>query len=113
MVGDYVTAWALYLGAASLLLMVGWRMTRRLRHEWRQLVRLVAASLLLTPAPVASATGSLAPASIMLLLASVVGDTGAAHLAWYWLTASLLGVLLVSLLLEVTRRRRAAGRAEG
>ncbi len=64
---EYNLAWIAYYGGALGLLLVWWRMTRIL--PWtplRQLLRILVASLILVPAPIAHGMQELAPALFVL-----------------------------------------------
>jgi len=76
---DYLLAWSLYLGACAVLLIATWRLTRPFWGWLRDLLRVVVAVLLLTPASVDLEGGHLAPSMFVVafeLLTAPEGGTG-------------------------------------
>ncbi|GAB1257951.1 hypothetical protein NBRC116494_24530 [Aurantivibrio plasticivorans] len=66
---EYFIGWLFYIAASIGLLIVWWRITALIIFTIpRDVLRLLAAALLLIPFPVSDATGMLAPAFIMSLL---------------------------------------------
>ena len=66
---EYFFGWLSYLIASVGLLVVWWRITSFIKFEIpRDIVRLVAAALLLIPFPVSDDSGMMAPAFMMSLL---------------------------------------------
>lgn len=108
-VNAYMWAWGAYVLGALGLLIVGWRITRGMHSEWRQLLLVSAAALLLTPAALPDMEQTvLAPALFILVLQSLF-ESGSFALSALLL---LLGVwvlgLLVSLAIQLLSRSRSS-----
>lgn len=98
MTSGYTIAWILYIAGALALLAVVWRMTRNARREWRHLLLVSAAALLLTPGPIVVEQDLfLAPAFFILVLDGLFDTLASASRAGL----VLLGVWLVALVLSL------------
>lgn len=94
----YMWAWGAYVLGALGLLIVGWRITRGMQSEWRQLLLVSAAALLLTPAALPDMEQTvLAPALFILVLQSLF-ESGSFALSAALL---LLGVWVIGLLVSL------------
>ncbi len=94
----YIWAWSAYVLGALGLLIVGWRITRGMQSEWRQLLLVSAAALLLTPAALPDMEQTvLAPALFILVLQGLF-ESGSFALSAMLL---LLGVWVIGLLISL------------
>lgn len=111
--GAYTLAWLIYLlGAAGCLWMV-WFWTRRLQPmAWRHLLRLISATLLLTPFVADPEQSYLAPAWIILVLEGIFEGAEAMGRGGIPLLFALVGTILLWLVMELcwhqVRKKRAA-----
>ncbi|WP_157209822.1 hypothetical protein [Marinimicrobium agarilyticum] len=98
MTTGYAIAWMVYGAGGLALLAVAWRITRNAKREWRHLLLVTVAALLLTPGPIVVEDQLfLAPALFVMVLD-----------AWFDTLASasrsgliLLGVWLMALVLSL------------
>ncbi len=94
----YLWAWGAYVLGALGLLIVGWRITRGMQTEWRSLLLISAAALLLTPAALPDMEQTvLAPALFILVLQGLFEGGNFALPA----ALLLLGVWVVGLLISL------------
>lgn len=105
----YMWAWGAYVLGALGLLIVGWRITRGMQSEWRQLLLVSAAALLLTPAALPDMEQTvLAPALFILALQGLFeGGSFALSAALLLLGVWVIG-LLISLAYQLLRRSKSA-----
>lgn len=104
-------AWSAYIIGSLGLLCVAWRLTRGLSREWRHLLLVSAAALLLTPGGM-SVDGELvlAPALFVLVLDGLFEGLAAASQAGLTLLGVWLVALLASLVFQLLVRPRAKQR---
>lgn len=113
---SYTTAMAIYLGAASCLLVaVALWLNGRWRPAWIGLVVLLGGALLLTPAYPQDGVDTLAPALIVAVFQLFTQGLDAAEHALRPLLGICLGALFLSLLLGMTilRNKREAPESRG
>lgn len=107
---DYITAWLVYLGAALVLSVLGWRLLRRLRpRELGWLLQCWLLALLFTPWYVLEDQDILAPALIVFALDTITIAPVAGIRALTPLVLALLAGLLLAALLGVVYRIRRHG----
>lgn len=98
MTTGYTIAWMVYVAGALALLAVTWRITRAAKREWRHLVLVTVAALLLTPGPIVVEDQLfLAPALFVLVLDALFDTLASASRSGL----ILLGVWLVALVLSL------------
>lgn len=98
MMSGYTIAWIMYGAGALALLASLWRLLRRAGREWRHLVLVSAAVLLLTPGPMAVEESTLiAPALFVLVLDGLFDTPGSASGSGFILLGVWLGALILSL----------------
>lgn len=115
----HVLAWLVYALAVAVGMLAAWRLSRRWRPAFRDLVRGVLAGVLLTPWPVVvdavaggeSGTGdrAIAPAFVVIIFEAIFQQEGDAVAA----TAAMLGVILCILTLTLAWRLRGRQRGLG
>lgn len=107
MITGYSLAWIVYLLGALALLATAWRITRGLRREWRHLLLVSAAVLLLTPGPMLLEDAwTLAPALFVLVLDGLFETLASASRAGLILLGVWLVALVVSLIFQLLVRPR-------
>ncbi|MDQ2077946.1 hypothetical protein [Marinimicrobium sp. ABcell2] len=95
---SFMWAWGAYLLGAVGLLLTGWRITRRMPRDWRHLLLVSVAALLLTPTALSGMDELvLVPALFVLVLEGLFDDVGGALHAGMLI----LGVWLVGLILSL------------
>lgn len=98
MTTGYTIAWLVYVVGALALLAVTWRITRSARREWRHLLLVTVAALLLTPGPIVVEDQLfLAPALFVMVLDALFDTLASASRSGL----ILLGVWLVALVLSL------------
>lgn len=98
MITGYGIAWMVYGAGALALLAVMWRITRNAKREWRHLLLVTAAALLLTPGPiVVEEQLFLAPALFVMVLDALFDTLASASRSGL----ILLGVWLVALVFSL------------
>lgn len=103
----YLWAWGAYILGALGLLVVGWRITRRMQSEWRHLLLVSAAALLLTPAALPDMEPTvLAPALFILVLQGLFESGSFALSAGLLLLGVWLTGLLISLAFQLWSRSK-------
>ena len=107
---EYLWGWGVYLLASIGLLLVFWRLTRSISWLYvKQSVRLIVATLLLTPALVENTTNSWSPAWVQGFLQLVfVGTEGFIPIGRLLLLAVcivLISYLLISIAQQLYRRQ--------
>lgn len=108
----YFWAWGAYVLGALGLLIVGWRITSRMQSEWRQLLLISAAALLLTPAALPDMEQTvLAPALFILVLQGLFEGGNFAVTAALLLLGVWVAGLLISLAFQLLRRSRSASKS--
>lgn len=105
---SYLIAWLWYLAAVIGLMVVWWRMTRRLPPFWRDLSRALPTFWALMPWSVASGHGSLAPVWLVTLFEGLLRENGDVKRAGVGL---LLATLIAVVVTAVEAWRRRAERA--
>jgi|GEM_PF-829027 len=99
--GGYTLAWLLYLLGAAGCLWVVWFWTRRLQPMvWRHLLRLISATLILTPFTADPEQSYLAPAWIISVLEGIFEGVETMGRAGVPLLLALVGTVLLWLILE-------------
>ncbi len=107
MTTGYTLAWIVYLVGALALLIAAWRVTRGFRREWRHLLLVSAAALLLTPGPMAvGETMMLAPALFVLVLDGLFDTLDSASRAGLIMLGVWLLALVISLIFQLLVRPR-------
>lgn len=107
MMTGYTLAWILYLVGALALLAAAWRVTRGFRREWRHLLLVSAAALLLTPGPMAvNDAMMLAPALFVLVLDGLFDTLDSASRAGLIMVGVWLVALVISLVFQLLVRPR-------
>lgn len=102
----HTLAWIAYILGALSLLLVGWRITLRLKREWRHLLMVTAGALLLTPSPIGLEEGTfLAPALFVLVLDGLFEAADVASQAGLILLGVWLAALVISLIYQLLSRR--------
>lgn len=114
---SFLWAWGAYLLGVGGLLLTGWRITRRLSSDWRHLLLVSVAALLLTPAALSGLEEPvLVPALFVLVLEGMFDDADGAAQAGMLILGVWLVALVVSLLvqfgLRIARRGTANTREE-
>ncbi len=100
-------AWIVYLLGALALLAAAWRVTRGFRREWRHLLLVSAAALLLTPGPmVVNDAVMLAPALFVLVLDGLFDTLDSASRAGLIMLGVWLMALVISLIFQLLVRPR-------
>lgn len=100
-------AWIVYLLGALALLAAAWRVTRGFRREWRHLLMVSAAALLLTPGPmVVNDAVMLAPALFVLVLDGLFDTLDSASRAGLIMLGVWLMALVISLIFQLLVRPR-------
>lgn len=100
-------AWIVYLLGALALLVAAWRVTRGFRREWRHLLMVSAAALLLTPGPmVVNDAVMLAPALFVLVLDGLFDTLDSASRAGLIMLGVWLMALVISLIFQLLVRPR-------
>lgn len=104
-ISGYILAWLVYLGAASGLVIVFWRMTRNI--AWRRTrrgLRAMAAAVLFTPVNIGNEDFWLAPAYLVGLYDWILGNTDKAMQAGVYMAYAFVLMVAVILLEAVLRR---------
>jgi hypothetical protein len=102
---SFMWAWGAYLLGAAGLLLTGWRITRRMPREWRHLLLVSAAALLLTPTALSGMDDRvLVPALFVLVLESLFEDVGGTLQAGMLILGVWLAGLIISLILQLCVR---------
>lgn len=97
---EYVTAWIAYLGACTVLIIIGCLWTSGIRSTYlRSFIRLVASTALLLPIIHEDAGDVLVPALVVVILGAFIGNTIAAVKAMNLLVLACIVSGIVSLLL--------------
>src|SRR5690625_4490155 len=114
---SFLWAWGAYLLGVAGLLLTGWRITRRLSSDWRHLLLVSVAALLLTPAALSGLEEPvLVPALFVLVLEGMFDDADGAAQAGMLLLGVWRVALVVSLLVQfglpIARRGTANTREE-
>lgn len=109
----YFWAWGAYVLGALGLLIVGWRITRGMQSEWRQLLLVSAAAILLTPAALPDMEQTvLAPALFILVLQGLFENGSFALSAALLLLGVWVIGLLISLAFQLLRRSKSAPKSQ-
>ncbi len=115
---EYLTAWAFYLGACTVLIIIGCLWTRVIGNAYlRTVIRFVAIATLLLPIVHEDSNEILVPALVVVLLGAFIGNTVAAIkamniLVGACLIAVVLGLVVARLIAKRERRRAAVSNAE-
>ena len=115
---EYLTAWASYLGACTVLIIIGWLWTRVIGNAYlRTVIRFVAIATLLLPIVHEDSNEILVPALVVVLLGAFIGNTVAAIkamniLVGTCLTALVLGLVVARFITKRQRRRAAVSQAD-
>ncbi|WP_372747938.1 hypothetical protein [Litorivivens sp.] len=97
---EYVTAWAAYLGACTVLIIIGCLWTSGIRNTYiRSFIRLVASTVLLLPIIHEDANQVLVPALVVVVLGAFIGNTIAAVKAMNLLVLACIGAGILSAIL--------------
>ncbi len=97
---EYVTAWIAYLGACTVLIIIGCLWTAGIRNTYvRSFIRLVASTALLLPIIHEDAGDLLVPALVVVVLGAFIGNTIAAVKAMNLLVLACILAGIISLVL--------------
>lgn len=98
---SFLWAWGAYLLGVVGLLLTGWRITRRLSSDWRHLLLVSVAALLLTPVALSGMDDLvLVPALFVVVLEGLFEDADGAALAGMLILGVWLVALVVSLIIQ-------------
>ena len=110
---EYVTAWIAYLGACTVLIIIGCLWTSGIRSTYlRSFIRLVASTALLLPIIHEDAGEVLVPALVVVFLGAFIGNTIAAVKAMNLLVlacilAGIIALVLARIINRFRQRREA------
>lgn len=103
---EYIWAWLAYLGGCSVLLVIGWRWTRHIRHRTpKYMLRLGVAAALLTPISHENASMLKVPAIAVGGFGWLTGDSIAAVSALNYLAMVVTGALVLAVALAYAEKR--------